>query len=135
MTALLADNNAEGNLRAVLRICESTGWMDVWQALGVTVHTFKTARIDPAVLDDELWDWCQRTGAYLFTANRNAHGLHSLQQAIVARSTAQSVPVLSLSNPDRVLADRNYAEDVAVRLMEIIMEPERFRGSGRLWLP
>ena len=135
MPGLLADNNAEGHLRAVLLICESGPWVDIWRPLGVVVHTFKSAGVDPVTRDDEVWEWCQRAEAYLFTANCNARGLHSLQTTIVSRGTTQSVPVLSLSNPDRVLADRNYAEDVAIRLMEIIMEPERSRGTGRLWLP
>ena len=40
-----------------------------------------------------------------------------------------------VADPKRLLGERAYAERVAIRLMEILLEVDRFRGSGRLYLP
>lgn len=135
MPGLLADVNAEGHLRAILTVCRGAAWREFWHSIGVTVHTFTTAGLPTTTPDDELWDWCQGRDTLLLTSNRNARGPDSVQATIVKRGSVRDLPVLTLSDPDRVLRDRAYVEDVAVRVMAILDELERSRGSGRLWLP
>ena len=135
MPGLLADVNAEGHLRAILAVCRSSEWGEFWDELDVTVHSFASAGLPLSTPDDELWQWCQNRDTFLLTINRNDEGPHSLHATIVARASVRSLPVLTLANPDRVLNDARHARDVAVRLMEILDEVDRNRGTGRLWLP
>ena len=71
----------------------------------------------------------------LITANRNADDPTSLEVVIRQRNHSRSMPVLTLSDADRILHDRQYAEAVARRLLEILLEIELYRGTGRLFLP
>jgi hypothetical protein len=48
---------------------------------------------------------------------------------------ADSLPVLTLADPDRIGRDRAYAESIVVRLFEIFMDIDELRGAGRLYLP
>ena len=71
----------------------------------------------------------------LITGNRNKRGQDSLEAVIQAENQPDVLPVMTLSNADRVLQDRLYAEAVAVRLLEYLMRIEEVRGVGRLYVP
>jgi len=43
--------------------------------------------------------------------------------------------VLTLSEPQRVLSSRTYANRVVERLVEYLIDVENLRGTGRLYLP
>jgi hypothetical protein len=45
-----------------------------------------------------------------------------------------SLPVLTISEPQRLLSSRAYARRVAERLMEYLIDVENLRGTGRLYL-
>ena len=135
MPGLLADVNAEGHLRAILAVCRSSEWGEFWDGLDVTVHSFASVGLLPSTPDDEVWRWCRGRDTFLLTINRNDDGPTSLYATISARTSVRHLPVLTLANPDRVLGDAGHARDVALRLMEILDEVDRNRGSGRLWLP
>jgi hypothetical protein len=47
----------------------------------------------------------------------------------------ESLPVITLANPQRLLRDRSYAESVAERLLDDLMDIDRFRGAGRIYVP
>ena len=69
------------------------------------------------------------------TANRNDEGADSLEATIAQENTAQSLLVFTLSNDQRVLRDRLYAERVADRLLEVLFDMDSYRGAGRIYLP
>jgi hypothetical protein len=71
----------------------------------------------------------------LFTANRNQKGDDSLEATIRRENTPTSLPVLTLANAKRFEESREYAERVATRLLEYLLDIETYRGSGRLYLP
>jgi hypothetical protein len=50
-------------------------------------------------------------------------------------NTPTSLPVLTIGVPPRVLSSRAYAERVATRLLEVLLDVEQYRGTGRLYLP
>jgi hypothetical protein len=50
-------------------------------------------------------------------------------------NTPTSLPVLTLGSPPQVLSSRTYAERVVVRLLEILLDLDQYRGTGRLYLP
>lgn len=131
----MADNNVGGHLAVLLSVCRSPGWHDVWAALAVTVYDFEALKLRRDLPDSELWAACQAHGVLLITANRNSHGPDSLEATIRIRGTAHSLPVLTLADAARIRTDRAYAERAAERLIEICLDIDLVRGSGRLYLP
>lgn len=85
--------------------------------------------------DAVLWDVCQREQLVLITANRNADAPDSLEATLRARNAAESLPVLTLANPQRMVRSRAYAERVAARMLDYLMNIDGVRGAGRLYLP
>jgi hypothetical protein len=71
----------------------------------------------------------------LITANRNSEGEDSLERASQRLNRPDSLPVLTLADPDRVLADREYAEKVAGQVLEILFDLDHLRGTRRLFVP
>lgn len=135
MLGLLADEHCEAHLLALIQICRSPQWRDVWDTIDAAIHTFESLGISRAIADDELWTLCQRNGHLLVTANRNQDSPKSLEATIRARGTAASLPVLTFADHGRILKDSAYAERAAIRLMEILLDLESLRGTGRLFLP
>ena len=45
------------------------------------------------------------------------------------------LPVLTIADPELVLASRDYAERVAIQVLEYLLELDHFRGVGRLFVP
>jgi hypothetical protein len=135
MPALMADVNAEGFVRALVSILEGPTWQEVWVALDTGLVTLADRGLARTSPDDVLWRACQRDGIILVTINRNATGADSLEQVIRAENRADSLPVLTLARPERILIDRPYAERAAERLLEILFELENYLGAGRLYIP
>jgi len=73
--------------------------------------------------------------AILLTANRHDDGPESLEATIQQHNTTDSLSVFTFANDQRVLRDRPYAEAVADRLIEVLFDIDRYRGTGRLYLP
>jgi len=75
------------------------------------------------------------TGLLLFLPgpNRNAEGDDSLEAAINRLGTPQSLPVLTIADPDWLMKDRDYAERAAVQLLESLMALDNLRSAGRFW--
>jgi hypothetical protein len=81
-----------------------------------------------------LWRFCQSQGCVLLTSNRNRRGADSLQATIEREGRPESLPVLTLADSARAMTDRIYAERAAIRLMEVFLDLDRFKGTGRLFL-
>ena len=96
--------------------------------------TFGEIGLPLNVKDDVLWQTCQSRGLLLITHNRNHDGPDSLEAAIMSGG-ADSLPVLTLGDGDRLLSDAEYAERAAARLMEILLDLDRLLGCRRLYLP
>jgi hypothetical protein len=71
----------------------------------------------------------------LITGNRNKDGPRSLEAAIQQFSEASSLPVLTVSEPNRIITSPDYAHRVVERLLEYLVDVENFRGTGQLFLP
>lgn len=82
-----------------------------------------------------IWRTCQREGLVLITGNRNKRGPESLEAVIQGENQLDSLPVITISNADRVLQDRLYAEKVAESLLDYLLRIEEVRGAGRLYVP
>jgi hypothetical protein len=135
MRGLLADVNAGGYLAAILKVCRGPAWRSFWLELRVPTFSFRDLWLDQETQDDLLWQFCQSEQLVLFTDNRNETGATSLGRAIRELNTASSLPVLTPADAQRLYSDAGYAERAAERMLEILMEIDRYRGTGRLFLP
>jgi hypothetical protein len=135
VTGILADANCEGHLSLLLRLFQQNWRQEVWALLGLDQVSFADLGLPPDASDYEVWGVCQREQVVLVTANRNDDGPESLQVTIQQYNTPQSLPVLTLTDDQRVMRDRPYAETVADRLLEFLFDLENYRGTGRLYLP
>ena len=66
--------------------------------------------------------------------NRNMKGQDSLEQTLREENKPTSLPVLTIGNVTR-MAEREYREQCAARLAEIIFELEKYRGASRPFIP
>jgi len=71
----------------------------------------------------------------LVTANRNAEGPDSLEATLRSQNTTSSLPVFTFANARKVLNSRKYADRVAAQLLDYLLDIDRVRGTGRLYLP
>jgi hypothetical protein len=131
----MADNDCGGQFDALLAVLHSDEWREVWQGLGLAIVTFETLGLSRDAPDALVWDACQANQIILVTANRNADGPESLEVTLRVRNQADSLPVITLIHPDRVRHGGSEIALVAERLLEHLLEIDRYRGAGRIWLP
>jgi hypothetical protein len=132
---ILADANVEGHVRIVHALLRSSWRAEVWAHLNLTCEFFPDIDLDRTTPDLEVWQKCQELQLALVTANRNEKGSESLGAAIQALNEPTSLPVFTIGDSDRVLSDPRYAERVADRLLDYAFDIERYKGTGRLYLP
>lgn len=135
MTGVLADINIQGHVGFLIHLLQSDVWIELWRALDLRYVTFSDVGLDEQATDAVVWQLCQERGYVLITSNRNQKGADSLEATIRQRSTAESLPVLTLADPERVRNDRAYAGSVAASLLQTLFDMDSFRGTGRLFLP
>lgn len=135
MPAIMADHDIEGQVRVLLRLLTSATWYEVWHELAVRVESFTSLGLSESTSDAALWQLCQMQQIILITGNRNKVGPDALEAVIERHNTPTSLPVLTIGAPPRVLSSRAYAERVATRLLEVLLDVEQYRGAGRLYLP
>jgi hypothetical protein len=135
MPAIMADHDIEGQVRALLRLLTSAAWYEVWHGLAMRVESFASLGLPENTSDAMLWQFCQTQQIILITGNRNKAGTDALEAVTERNNTPTSLPVLTIGTPPRVLSSREYAERVATRLLEVLLDVEQYRGTGRLYLP
>ncbi len=70
----------------------------------------------------------------LLTANRNMQGGDSLEQTIREENQETSLPVITISNVERMV-EATYRAQCTARLAEIVIYLDNYLGSGRLFIP
>jgi hypothetical protein len=135
MPAIMADHDIEGQMQVLLRLLTSAEWHTLWTELAVHVESFMSLDIPTDTLDATLWRLCQTQQIILLTGNRNEDGPSSLEATIQVFNTPTSLPVLTISEPQRIFSSRAYAHRVVERLIEYLIDIENLRGTGRLYLP
>ncbi len=135
MPGILVDANIEGQAARIGRRLHSAAWRELTLALDVRLLSFRDLALDPRTPDDELWRYCQANGYYLLTSNRNEASEASLEATIRREGTGDSLPVFTLAVPDRVYESPAFLERVVDRLLSFVLDADRIRGCGRLYLP
>jgi hypothetical protein len=132
---ILADHDVEGQLEEISFIWTSPDWIDLWQMVDFEVETFEGIGLPDDTSDMDVWNFCQEREMVLITGNRNARGSESLEQASRQLNQQDSIPVLTISDPNRVMIDREYAQRVASRILDYLHDIELVRGARRLYVP
>jgi len=131
---MLADNDVGGAVAALRRILESEEWAEFSAMLALRFVEFIDVGLTRDASDRVVWQTCQEVGAVLITGNRTS-GDGSLEQTIRDRAGTDSLPVVTVGDPQRLIRDRMYASECAMRLLDLLERIETLRGTGRLFIP
>lgn len=71
----------------------------------------------------------------LITANRSMKGKDSLEQVMREENTPTSLPVVTIGNIDRLLADPDYRNLCVNRLVDLVVDLEDYQGARRIFIP
>lgn len=96
--------------------------------------TLREIGLERDTSDREVWRWFQRNSYLLLTANRNQKDPASLQLTIREENTPDCLPVITISNQQR-LHNAAYREACLDRLLTIVLELSNHLGTGRLYIP
>jgi Tfp pilus assembly ATPase PilU len=135
MLRILADHDVEGHVQALIRVCSGPEWGEIWESLACKVDSFEGLGLPHETADAEVWRLCQERGIVLITGNGNAEGPTSLEMAIRNLGSDKSLPVITISDPKRLLRDRDYAQAATARLLQDLIDLDTLRGTGRLFIP
>jgi hypothetical protein len=136
LRGILLDNHiGEDFFHLIEREFKSGEWGAWWQELALHVLTFDALNLPDDSPDDVVWHACQREGLVLLTCNRNQDGDDSLEATIRRHSHPHSLPVLTISDPDRFHNDTAYDARLALDLLAYLIDIDRVRGTGRLYVP
>ena len=135
MPGLVADNDVEGQLEALHQYLLSPAWKGIWEDLGFSVEKFAALELPRHTPDRIVWQTCQKRHLVLVTGNRNDDGPDSLEATLRDSNQVDSLPVITLASPKRIPKDKEYLARTAVKLLEYLMDLERHRGAGRLYVP
>ncbi|MFB2835169.1 DUF5615 family PIN-like protein [Floridanema evergladense] len=127
----LVDYNLDGYAVVFLGILAKLGWLEL---IPIQFVTFKEAGLSMDSTDRTVWNYAQANQMMILTANRNMKGKDSLEQVIRQENTANSFPVVTIGDLDR-LDEFSYREQCVDRLIEIILDMENYMGVGRLFIP
>jgi hypothetical protein len=128
----LIDHNLGGHAEILLGNIASQGWLEL---LPIRFATFKEMNLPIDSSDRVVWRLAQAHQMILLTANRSMKGEDSLEQVLREENMLDSLPVITIGNADRFLADRGYRNRCVDRILEILLDIEAWMGVGRLFVP
>lgn len=128
----LVDHNLRGHALLLSGSIVSSGWLD-W--VFIRFITFEEIGLSINSDDRVVWQLAQSNQMILLTANRSMKGENSLEQVMREEITSTSLPVITISDADRLLNDSEYRQRCAVRLVEIVIDIDVYMGVSRLFIP
>jgi hypothetical protein len=128
---VLADYNLNRQAILLSGSFVTGGWLDL---APIQLLTFEGIGLSADSSDRVVWRFAQTNGMLLLTANRNAKGEDSLEQVMCEENVPDSLPIITIGDPDRV-NEYDYRESCVERLVEIVIDIQDYIGSGRLFIP
>lgn len=128
----LIDHNLKGHARILLGSIASQGWLDI---VPIRFVMFEEIGLADDSNDRVVWRAAQKNRMTLLTANRSMKDEDSLEQVMREENTANSLPVATIGNADRVLIDSSYRERCVDRIVEIAIYTANYRGARRVFIP
>ncbi|MCA2656573.1 MAG: ACP S-malonyltransferase [Microcystis sp. M015S2] len=128
----LIDHNLKGHALVFLGAIATQGWLDI-----VPMQFVTFAEMDLSINSDDrtVWRLAQENQMILLTANRSMEGKDSLEQVLREENTSESLPVITVSNADRLLNDSEYRGRCVESLVEIVLDIDTYRGARRIFIP
>jgi len=127
----LADHNVESQAKLIFGALNTEGWLELSP---MRLVTLAEARLPEGSSDFYIWQVCQQRQMILLTANRSMHGADSLEAVLRTKVTTQSLPVVTIADPQRV-SEPAYLRRCVLRLVQIGLDLDSYRGTGRLYIP
>jgi hypothetical protein len=128
----LIDHNLKGHALVFFGTIASQGWSDI---VPIQFVTFDEVNLSIDSDDRVVWRIAQENQMILLTANRSMKGKDSLEQVMREESTSESLPVITVSNADRLLNDSEYRGRCVESLIEIVLSIDTYRGARRIFIP
>ena len=128
---ILADHNLEGQAVLLWGTLASQGWIDL---LPLRLVTLQEVGLPTHSTDRRIWRFAQERQMILLTANRSMQGADPVERTLREENTPTSLPVITIGGVER-LEERAYREDCAIRLVEVVLGVDQFRGAGRIYIP
>ncbi|MEO1146968.1 MAG: ACP S-malonyltransferase [Cyanobacteria bacterium J06638_22] len=126
------DHNLKGHALVFFGTIASQGWLDI---VSIQFVTFDELELSIDSDDRVVWRLAQTNQMVLLTANRSMKGEDSMEQAMREESTVDSLPVITVSNADRLLNDPQYRGRCVEGLIEIALSLDSYRGARRVFIP
>ncbi|NJL22811.1 MAG: ACP S-malonyltransferase [Leptolyngbyaceae cyanobacterium SM1_3_5] len=122
----------QGHALVLFGAIASQGWLDV---VPIRFVTFSEMELSINSDDRVVWRLAQENQMILLTANRSMKGKDSLEQVMREENTSVSLPVITISNADRLLSDSEYRGRCVESLVEIVLDVDTYRGARRIFIP
>jgi len=130
-TTILLDHDVEGHAKYLQAGLRETGWD---RDVTVTFVRLYDLGLSNDSSDQDIWRLAQRHRLLLITSNRNQENETSLQATIERENTPEALPVLTLSQANRLLLP-DYRQQAVHKLVEIVIYLENYLGIGRIYIP
>ena len=128
----LIDHNLKGHALVFFGAIATQGWLDI---VPMQFVTFAEMDLSINIDDRTVWRLAQENQMILLTANRSMKGKDSLEQVMREENTSESLPVITVSNADRLLNDSEYRGRCVESLVEIVLDIDTYRGARRIFIP
>jgi hypothetical protein len=132
---ILADVHIRGPVQDLVREMQKEPWAEFWDYLGLVLYHFDDLGLTSTSTDLDIWRKCQDEQLIFITNNRNEDSADSLQTTIRLKNTADSLPVFTIGDMNKLRLSRTYAAEVLKRLYDYLLNIDNVRGTGRLYLP
>jgi hypothetical protein len=133
----LVDYNLRGQAKWLWQTMQSEGWVELLADLQGDIRfiQFEEVNLPENYSDLDLWKFAQSRQMIILTADRRTKdGTTSLEYVISKNNTLESLPVITVSNKER-MRDKSYRLSCAARLIEICLDLSNCLGVGRLYIP
>ncbi|MFO1432171.1 MAG: ACP S-malonyltransferase [Candidatus Competibacteraceae bacterium] len=128
---LLVDHDIEGYTVLLWGSLIAEGWLELAE---INFVMFTTVGLAFDSNDRDVWRFAQANGMVLLTSNRNMQDNNSLEQTIRQENTTDSLPVITISDVQR-LDKKFYRDRCIARLVEIALDLDNYLGTGRIFVP
>jgi len=129
---LLIDHNLKGHALVFFGAIALQGWLDI---VPLQFVTFDEMGLSIDSDDRTVWRLAQVNQMILLTANRSMKGKDSLEQVMREENTSESLPVITVSDADRLINDSEYRGRCVESLIEIVLDIDTYRGARRIFIP
>jgi Domain of unknown function (DUF5615) len=129
-TTILLDHDLEGHATYLQAGLRETGWD---RDVTVVFVRLRDLGLPDGSSDQDIWRFAQQHRLLLITSNRNQENETSLQATLERENTPEALPVLTLSQANRLLLS-DYRQQAAHKLVEIIIYLENYLGVGRIYI-